>query len=298
MTHILKVSSSRYGCPGAAENGRYTGAFPRARKGGAATILGILGNGLAGCRSQSHMKKARYGSVGGPLVDPMEFIQRATPEYKAHGIFPYCDACREIVHLYGVHTPNPKIKARFDHANRATNSDPLDDCILANRNSQKVQLVSDGCQDVYGRKMRDRFFTDENLSVAYGFCCELCRNRNLLTDKFLSMLSHADEKKVWSYVGIPLWAIPYILLTMENFIGYTKGRREYQFHFVLNKPNGADLSAVWQQPQNCDIVKLFSDGGRPVKANDNPYPISEEALIAKAGDTSRITPEFLQLLRA
>ena len=243
------------------------------------------------------MEKARYGSVGGPLVDPMEFIRRATPDYKQREIFPYCDACQEIVHLYGVHTPNPNITPRFDHANLAPDADPLDDCILANRNPHYGGLAPSGWDDGYGHVMRGRFFEDHNLSTAYAFCLGLCRKGNLPADKFRSIISRADKKRVWAYVGIPLWAIPYVLLTLENFSALSKSEMKYKFHFAFIKPTGTNVSALWLRPENCKIVKLFSSDSEPVDTGDNPYPVSEAALIAKAGNTSWITKSFLRRLK-
>ncbi|MDO9268865.1 MAG: hypothetical protein Q7T96_07115 [Methylobacter sp.] len=240
------------------------------------------------------MEKARYGSTHGPLVDPVAFHIRATPRYKQLGIFPYCDACHEIVHLYGVHTPNPNITPRFDHANLVPDADPLDDCILANRNSHYHGLAPDGWDDYHGNIMREKFFEEDNLARAYAFCLNLCRHGNLPKDKFLSMLNRADRKRVWSYIGIPLWSIPYILLTLENFTDNKKG---FGFHFSFIKPRGSNITALWQNPEECKIVKFFSSNSTIVQTSDNPYPVSEKAILDKAGDTSWIGQGFLQSIK-
>ncbi|MDP1774691.1 MAG: hypothetical protein Q8L15_20685 [Methylobacter sp.] len=237
------------------------------------------------------MKKAHYGSINGPMVEPKEFFDKATPEHRKRGIFPYCDSCREVVHLYGVHTPNPNTTPRFDHADIAPDADPLDDCILANRNQRYRGLEPDGWDDSRGAVMRKRFFEDDNLAQAYAFCLNLCRHGNLPKVKFLSMLNRADRKRVWAYVDIPLWSIPYVLLTLENFTDKKKG---YEFHFSFIKPVGSNIAALWQNPEECKIVKLFSSNSKVVETSDNPYPVSEKAILDKAGDTSWIRPGFLQ----
>jgi len=150
------------------------------------------------------------------MVDPVQFLARATPRYKERGIYPYCDACHEIVHLYGAHSTNPGTIPRFDHPDLPPDADPLDDCVLANRNPRLRGLSPDGYDDVRGKRIRDQFLDSGQLSQAYAFCLDLCRTGNLPAAKFRSMFRRADRKRVWSYSGIQSWAIPYVLLTLET----------------------------------------------------------------------------------
>ena len=242
------------------------------------------------------MDKARYGSIDGPMVDPIEFHTRATARYRQRGIFPYCDACQEIVHLYGVHTPNPETVPRFDHPDLAPDADPMDDCILANRNPRFSGLSPAGYDDIRGHKIRAQFFEPQNLARAYNFCLNLCRAGNLSGAKFRLMLQRADRKRVWSYVDIEIWTIPYILLTLENFTARSKNGQEYGFHYVFKKPRGTNISTLWTRSQECQVLKVFSRKGDPVQAEDNPYPVSENDFIRKAGDTGWIKLEFLRAL--
>lgn len=229
------------------------------------------------------MKRACYGRPNGPLVTPEEFIQNATPRYKDLGISPYCPACDEVVDLYGVHSPN--VTSRFDHKNFDQAADPLDDCVLANRTSRFQGLEPDGWDEEAGMRLRKEFFGDDNLAQAYAFCLALCRKGNLPTKTFRSMIRRADRKKIWFYVDIRLWVIPFILLTLENFARpMLNGVPGYSFHFVLDKPKGTTISALWRSPSDCQLKKVFSDSGIPVKTDDNPFPLSEEALAEKAGD--------------
>lgn len=245
------------------------------------------------------MDRARYGSVNGPLVAPAEFCTRATANHKQKGIYPYCDACHEVVHLYGVNTPNSQISARFDHPNMPDDADPLDDCVLANRNPRFRGMQPDGFDDARGKVIRAQFFEPAFLAQAYAFCLNLCRARNIPADLFQATLRRADKKRIWSYVGIPLWAVPYILLTLENFQATSKSGQEYGFHFVFRKPRGSGgtgISALWLSKNGCKISKVFSDNGNPVRTGDNPYPVSESAFVQMAGDSSWITPALLRAL--
>lgn len=244
------------------------------------------------------MERARYGSIRGPLVTPVEFHTRAGVNYKQEGIFPYCDGCGEIVHLYGVHTPSLETIPRFDHQDLLPDADPLDDCILANRNSRFHGLQPDGYDDARGLKIRAQFFEPSFLAKAYVFCLNLCRKGNLSAAQFRSMLRRADRKRVWAYVDIQVWAIPYILLTLENFSANSKNGREYGFHFVFQKPRGSStgIAALWMSRQDCRISKVFSNNGKPVQVDDNPYSVSEIAFVERSSDTAWITQDFLRLL--
>jgi hypothetical protein len=148
-----------------------------------------------------------------------------------------------------------------------------------------------------GRKLRDTFFEDENLRLTYGFCLKLTRSGNLPMAKFKSMIQRADNKKIWCYVNIPLWVVPYILLTFENFSQKTTpNQRGYDFHFVFNKPRGSTASALWSNEQATSLKKVFSNGNM-VSTFDNPFPLSEESLHEKAGDTSWINEATLQHIK-
>lgn len=243
------------------------------------------------------MEQACYGRPNGPLVTPTEFIQRATPQYKAKGIFPFCKACREVVHVYGVHSPNPNTKERFDHADRAPDADELDDCVLANRSARQRGMEPSDWDDSRAEKLRADFFQEDNLRVAYGFCLALCRRGNLPAEKFRSMVRRADKKRIWAYAGIPLWAIPYVLLTLENFTGERKNGGAYDFHFIFDKPGRTNASAIWEKSAECQLVKVFPGKGEPVTTDDNPFPVSADALTTKAGDVGWIKSDFLRRLK-
>lgn len=244
------------------------------------------------------MKRARYGFPGGEPVTPEEFINRASLRYKERGIFPYCPACKQIVHVYGVHSPTAP--SRFDHLNLDKNALAVDDCFFAHRNSRFSGLYTDDWDDHRGKRLRSEFLKEDNLKIAYAFCLNLCRSHNLPAWKFRKMLERADNKNIWAYAGIPLWVIPYILLTLEDFTATSKSGKEFGFHFVFQKPSNTSASSLWLQASECKIKKIFASNDKLVVANDNPYELSEEAMLQKAkekGDTSWIKKDLIQALK-
>lgn len=230
------------------------------------------------------MRKARFANPHGDLVDPVEFVSRAPANYRALQVLPYCDACHEVVHLYGVNTPNVETTPRFDHANLSKEANPLDDCILAQRTRRFRGMEPDGYDDARGEQLRKQFINDENLKTAYSFCLALCGKGNLPKSHFRSMIARADKKRVWSYVGIEVWAIPYILLTLEDFSAENKSGMSYGFHFVFDKRKGSNASAIWDTVNPCKLLKVYSDSGNPT--HDSPFSVSKNALTLMAGNPS------------
>lgn len=86
------------------------------------------------------------------------------------------------------------------------------------------------------------------------------------------MISLADKKKIWSYVGIELWMIPYMLLTLCNF-QHNKG---FGFHFILHKQRKNDLSITEIFSSKSEIQKVFTDSHMLMsKSPNNPLVINK-----------------------
>ena len=229
------------------------------------------------------MKQACFAKPKGDLVTPETFIRKATPNYKSRNLFPYCPACDEIVHVYGVTNPHPDTVSRFDHQDQKVNADPLDDCVLARRSARLIGLEPSGWALAHARDVRLRFFETESIARAYTFCRDLCRAGNLPTSKFRSMIQRADRKNIWAYADITDWVIPYILLLLADFEARPKNSPAYKFHFVLSKPKSQAVNSLWESREPFAISKIFSESGHAVKTDDNPYPISQDAYLEKAG---------------
>lgn len=228
------------------------------------------------------MEFARLGSPTGQKVDPDQFLAIAGANYKEKGIYPYCEACGEPVDLYGVFSTNPNTTPRFDHKNLSAGANPLNDCVLANRNKRLAWLLPDGFDDVRGERIRQQFREPEFMAQTYNFCLNLCRVKNLTTAQFRELCQRADKKRIWAYEGIQVWAIPYILLVLGDFTATRKDGSQYDFRFVFQRPRGSVMSALWENPKACRIKKVFGNG-KKIIAHDNPYPVSQNDFESKAG---------------
>lgn len=238
------------------------------------------------------MERACYGK-GGELVTPQEFIRRASPRYKERGIFPYCEACGQKVELYGVH--NPEGPSRFDHPNLPDGVDPLDDCVLAKRNNRFKGMQPTGFDENHGKELRDTFFQDEFIKRTYCFMWRMCGIGNFPFKKFEEILHRADAKRIWAYSKIELWSIPYILLTLANFIHKNK----YEFHFYIDKNKSSSINEIWENEGRTHIYKVLSISGIKFDYGqiENPVEISRDTFDKYSVDCDFLTENFLNYFR-
>lgn len=236
------------------------------------------------------MKKAMLG-FDGPLVTPSEFLARAGHDYKIKKLFPICPACRQVVSIYGVHSTT--VQERFDHPNFPPDVDPLDDCILAHRqDSRFLGLEPSSWDKTHGQKLRNDFMQSSNIRLTYAFMHALCGPKKLPLQTFVQCIQRADRKNIWSYSGIPLWVIPYILLTFYTF---PLVDAKNSFYFSLQKSTQRSASELWITPYRCMLVKRFSDSGNIYKTKYDPFKLSKIRMETIAQENSLwIKEEFIQ----
>jgi hypothetical protein len=233
-----------------------------------------------------------YALLGknGRRVTVEEFMRYAGPEYKDKEIFPYCEACGERVKPYAPHDPG--VPGHFAHQDRPEGADPLDDCYLSNRKGSELKGLQPDERDRYqSKKLKEMFCKPDNIAVAYNFMLKLCRKGNLPVQQFHKCLERADNKGIWEYKGIPLWIIPYILLTLHEFKSET-----YAFHFVFDKPSGTNANILWSSGKSCFLQKVFSNNGQLVKTDDNPLLVNQDIYLAKGSDIRWIGEHLLNAL--
>ncbi len=243
------------------------------------------------------METALYNSPTGPLVTPEEFLSRATRAYKEKGIKAYCRLCKEEVFVFGTHTVS--ILSGFKHSKRQEGTDLRDACPLAHRDDVARDLLPDQVDHKRGVQLRRDFFEDANLRLAYGFCLNMCQQSNLPIKKFKELIERGDKKNIWAYANLPLWFVPYILLTFGDFTAAKKdGKGEYEFHFVFDKPHAVEtISSFLAVIESCRLKKLFKPSGKLIDTPGNPFVISEEFLLAKSGKTDWIKSSNISYLK-
>ncbi len=158
-------------------------------------------------------------------------------------------------------------------------------------------MEPDGWDEERGNRLRDEFFEDANLRSAYSFCHSMCGKNNLPTALCRSMLARADRKRIWCYVNIPLWLIPYVLLTLEDFTGQAQGTgNPYRFHFLFKKPRATTVSALWRRTKECTIHKVFADSGELMRGSENPDGVKRRK--QNRYETSHPRPQDMSIPRS
>jgi hypothetical protein len=90
--------------------------------------------------------------------------------------------------------------------------------------------------------------------------------------------------------------VPYILLTLGDFTATGRANNPFEFHFFLDKPTRRAVDALWLTPEQCTLVKRFSNTNQPMGGQNNPCPLSPADLQRVAGNTAWIGDPLLQAL--
>ncbi|AVH43662.1 hypothetical protein ACQZ40_23995 [Agrobacterium sp. 16-172Ci] len=206
-----------------------------------------------------------------------EFHQLAGPNFREQGILPYCEQCQEAVDPHGVH--NPGIPSCFHHPNFPIGADPYDDCPAARRQARRfVGVTPRGFDEAHGQALRDQFFAEPNIRLAYQFMHRVAGGPGQLpVELFGRIIERADRRRIWAYSDLPLWCVPFILMTLAQFEA-----PNFSFHFGFVKPRGP-AEMIWEHERTSELVKYFSDSGRETRAPR--LMVTEETFIHQAEGT-------------
>lgn len=159
--------------------------------------------------------------------------------------------------------------------------------------------------------LKHEFFQAENLRRAFTFLTSLTGKGAVTSPVFSLLLRKADEFGIWRYSGLPVWAVPYILLTFIDFVVRPTAKPVFVLRFIVEKPPRSKLTTTWLQPGQCKLAKYFVNKGKanklfgaagagkaplvPVR-NPNPLTFSEEEFKRITADTSWIGDGLNHLL--
>lgn len=209
------------------------------------------------------MKQALFKNQ---LVTPNQFVTLA-PHWKQTGEHPQCYICGIETHLYGVHSTN--VRSRFDHV------DGVSTCPLSNSADQRYLDLRPADIDLEQAKFLKYVFLN---TAYYQQAFEFCRymvGKGFNKARLEELIKQADDLKIWSYKGLPLWVIPYILLTLDNFKIHNE-HNHFNVTFKFEKPSTSNPGDLWLKPHECRLLKTFTDSGTPcLYPADNPYPLSD-----------------------
>ena len=211
------------------------------------------------------MEKACYR---GRIVRPSEFEILAGKESRASKDFPVCCICKNQVHPYGTHgTSTPE---RFDH------KDGVATCPLsATADPRYASLRPRSVNPHQSQQVKSEYLSGHS-KHAKLFCKHLA-GAAFSQATYNKMLDEADKLAIWSYSGLEMWVVPYVLLTLVDFdVPPSDARDGYRFAFVFDKPSKGTIDDLWLRASDCRFKKVFAPSGKLMTyPAGNPYPVSE-----------------------
>jgi hypothetical protein len=173
-----------------------------------------------------------------------------------------CDVCGEEVMPKAVSTA-----ATSPHfAHQANSRCPT----VAGNRARFASLGPSGKDPTAGKRIRQEF-VDKAFAV-YTKCSGLCETLKLA--EFQSMVAAADQKDMWSYVGLSFKYVPYLLVSTQTRFP-AGGLRHFSFYFVFEPPR-RHVDELWSNP-----VRLKQRIWRVHEADGalDPFDIDEEWLV-------------------
>lgn len=232
----------------------------------------------------------RFASFGrnGPLIEFEDYIAQMGGNPTNRRTLPFCPLCRRELHTYGAHSV--RVAGRFDHPDNSQN------CPWSSTADPRYRRLRPAIVDLSQAPfLRQQCLSNSNLAAIYQVCLELCGRGNLPMPTFRGLLQEADQRNIWAYGGMPVWTVPYILLTLEDLVGVRRDGGQYSFRFVLRKRSG-HVDDLWMTTDQCRLEKVFANGTR-MNMNGNPFEISAAAYATLSQATHWITQTHLRNLR-
>jgi len=185
----------------------------------------------------------------GHKISIEEFIMRYGNDASDKGEHAICPVCRGLLFIRGNH--NNKKCPHFAHARHA-------DCIVVRQGKEKyshLTPVEQNPQIISKRKADFLELTDKT----YIKCHTICDKRLKFTE-YYELLRVATNKKMWSYRGLELECIPYILLTYCDLTKRKNRSRNFNLRFVFNS-DVKNYSDLWiKRSGPVDMIRLSLKG--------------------------------------
>lgn len=243
-------------------------------------------------RAGESQPASRLLSLGGPARHASGVSRPRHLPLAELGRHPRFLGCGVQVHPYGSRaTHGPK---RSDHPDLPVQQDVLDDCLLARRDPRFTIFDHAELHAAAGARLRERFFDEANVKVAYNLCLQACGPASFSTADFRGLVDRADRKKVWSLAGANLLAMRFVILSLENF----HPRFGADFHFVLSRGRARRAVARWSGVRSAVLRKVRSDDGACHGGRFEQVEVGEDELRSIAGDVTWMRIQTARALAA
>lgn len=213
----------------------------------------------------------------GRLVDVPGFIARAGPRFRERKLYARCPECDAQV--YPQHAEGPRDPS-FNHWPNAAEG-----CWLATHSNANLGVLGNGAVDhSRGALLRDEFLADY-APRSYALLRNVTLQPAPTVAEFIRLVRRADGRGLWSFAGMEVWMMPFILPLLDEFAGV-----RFPYHFVMRR--GPTRTLLMNGGRDLLLDRVFSRGGESTKAKPevpNPLPVSPGSL-AEYGRASWILP--------
>lgn len=104
--------------------------------------------------------------------------------------------------------------------------------------------------------LREAFVQPAQLARGYHFAF-VVTGGSCSTSQFANLIRNADRRGVWSFVGLRIWAVPFVLVTLDDFVS----PRGIAFRLVMGRRRTAPRSFAWKGMETGVLRKYFADSG-------------------------------------
>lgn len=247
------------------------------------------------------MREAEIKETG-EIIDVDDFVINYGTRYKRRNITPVCPCCDSPLHLYGQHSDN--VDTIFHHHD---NHPP---CLIASETNEKTGWRPKNWDFKNRHKVRAAFLNDdEALRDAYAMCWKMLNLRGVLpAEKFASLIKKADQKGIWAYKGMRPWAVPFLLMTLDDFDYRTSGGKHFSFRFMIKGKRarlGNEADAIWSRGGRSAVLHKIGMPSGEIHSHRrtkgvrawNKFEISSEEATHLAGDSSWVNDGVLKHIR-
>lgn len=184
-------------------------------------------------------------------VTAAEFLAEVGPNYKKKNIIPECPCSGCNLYIHGASSPNTQSK--FSHM-------PKQNMECRCRNDYDGPL---GIPEYDSLLFKDEFCKEKNVKNVYQLCLSACGKGNFPVSKYIELVKRANHLNIWGYVGIKVWMVPYILLTLDDFKAIGKNNKEYEYRFILHEENDIEMLG---RVDEIKISKIFANSQIEIKS--------------------------------
>ncbi|WP_332852677.1 hypothetical protein [Duganella sp. S19_KUP01_CR8] len=207
-----------------------------------------------------------------------------------------CPGCGEV--LFVSAAASVKKTASFNHRKRQLGEEHCPLSYPYHPSYSWLPEAPEGAVDARAEALKRQFYEKENLQRAFVFLVNLTGKGAMSSAVFALLLNKANKLGIWNYAEMPIWAVPYILLTLTDFVVRPKAGMPERIRFVIDKPLRSELKTTWLTPGQCSLARLPVQLGRVNSAKQQartrpmigtykiPLAFSETIFLDLTKDTS------------